>query len=147
MKKIFFLLSAWIVTNTAFAQSGNAENNSSAGKKTYFSTNSTKICYYNKKTKKYDKCVTYKVSTVFEVNAGRTVFTHTTSDQSSTYYIQNSRYNQQYKYYSYAVVSDVGNKYTFLVSKRGKYITILKGTGDDSYNMYFTVNRKWKKRN
>lgn len=105
---------------------------------TYFSTNNKKICDYNKKTAKYDKCREEEMHTLFKMNKAETMIDHTTPDLNSTYYVDEKKYDDSLALYMYMVTSDVGNKYIFLFDIDKKEIRVL-GQDKSSGNFYIVT--------
>ena len=59
------------------------------------------------------------------MNKDETMFTHTTSEMKSTYYVKKLRYTQEQQeegFFAYDVVSDSGNKYTFTFDMKNKEV-------------------------
>ena len=109
----------------------------------YYSINSTKTCYWNAGTKAYENCKDADQSSLFVFNANKTVFTHTTDNLTSKYYVQSNQYNTENKLTQYEVVSDAGNKYTFMVPDDANSIVVVNVAADPAYYIKFIVRRKW----
>ncbi|RPI15210.1 MAG: hypothetical protein EHM58_14680 [Ignavibacteriae bacterium] len=91
----------------------------------YFSTYAKKICFYNGRTEKYDLCEDETVSTLFKFNSSETMFEHTTPAISSSYYIDEKKYDDETGLNMFYVTSDVGNKYIFIIDMDNKEIRTL----------------------
>jgi hypothetical protein len=110
---------------------------------TYFSTDRRKTCYWDPNDKVYKNCQEEDAATLFVLNANKTMFKHTTDKMSSTYYVQNKVYKEDKKSTHYEVVSDAGNKYTFIVPDDGSTLMIWCDKGNDSYYINYTIRRRW----
>jgi hypothetical protein len=121
---------------------GSGGGSSTAGS-TYFSTDKRKTCYWDAKDKAYRNCQEEDAATLFVLNPNKTVFKHTTEKMTSSYFIQNKVYKDDKKTTNYEVVSDAGNKYTFMVPDDSSYLLIFCDKGDDSYYMSYSIKRKW----
>ena len=78
------------------------------------------------------------------LNANKTVFRHTTDNMSSSYFVQNTTYADDKHLTSYEVVSDAGNKYTFMIPDDGSSLLILNNVDpNNTYYVKYTIRRKW----
>jgi hypothetical protein len=80
---------------------------------------------------------------LFEINENATMFTHTTSSMKSTYYIRSQKLDVNSdgeEIMIWDVVSDAGNKYTYVVCLDGKYIN---AAGDD-FIVTFRIKKAFK---
>jgi hypothetical protein len=136
MKKIIPLLCLVLLTGMLKAQSIHA------------STSYKQFRYWNPATSKFDRSGdNVEYSSMFVLNGDETMFTHTTNDIKSSYYINKKTYMDGCSCYSYDVTSDVGNKYTFFVDLDKDMIKIMSiGHSDehDDYLIIFTIKKHWK---
>jgi hypothetical protein len=86
------------------------------------------VCQYNESTKKHDNCETQEEASVFKINAEESEFQHTTPTMNSTYYVQSREYPKGGNKI-FAVTSDAGNNYTFIVDEKKKELRILTYMG------------------
>jgi hypothetical protein len=114
----------------------------------HISTSSKQTCYWNESTQKFDKCGDdAEYVSLFTINPDETVFTHTTNDIKSSYFVSKKTYNSEYDEFEYDVTSDVGNKYTFFVDLKNNLVKIMSSghdNGADDYLISFTVKKSWK---
>lgn len=112
---------------------------------TFFSIEGLDYCEYDSVNKNFNNCTPRAgEASLFELNAGKTMFTHTTSSMTSHYYVQTKKFDSQYNLYTYEVVSDVGNKYTFYVPSSGTgNLSIFKEQGNKSYMIKHHIRRSW----
>ena len=112
---------------------------------TFFSIEGLDYCEYDSVNKNFNNCTARPgEASLFELNAGKTMFTHTTSSMTSHYYVQTKRFDTQYNLYTYEVVSDVGNKYTFYLPQNGTgNLSIFKEQGNKSYMIKHHIRRSW----
>ena len=96
-----------------------------------FSCNYKEFCYWSEITEDFKDCEKIDYASLFVFNESETMFTHTTEDGKSTYYINDTEYNSEDEIWTYFVTSDVGNEYMFLVSPRNKKIAALSMDADD----------------
>ena len=112
------------------------------------STSYKEFRYWNPNTSKFDKSDgNNEFSSMFTLNGDETIFTHTTNDIKSSYYVTKKKYMDGCSCYSYEVTSDVGNKYTFFVDLPKDMIKIMSiGHSDehDDYLIIFTIKSHWK---
>ena len=72
-----------------------------------------------------DLCSGYEDNSLFVINEQETMFTHTTSTIKSAYYINVSSYDEENETWTFQVVSDVGNKYTYIFKPDEKEIVAI----------------------
>ena len=118
---------------------------SSSSASTFFSIDGLDYCEYDSVNKNFNNCTPRPgEASLFELNAGKTMFTHTTSNMTSHYYVQSSKFDTQYNLYTYEVVSDVGNKYVFYIPPGGTgNLSIFKDQGNKSYMIRHHIRRSW----
>ncbi len=102
-------------------------------------------CQWNENLKKFQNCNGYDASSMFSFNEKETMFTHTTSEMTSTYYITKSSYNEELDIFTYDVVSDVGNDYVYVVDMKNKEIRALFHTEGKTYMVIFVIKSMFKK--
>jgi len=112
---------------------------------TFFSIEGLDYCEYDSVNKNFNNCTANAgEASLFELNAGKTMFTHTTSSMTSHYYVQSKKFDSQYNLYTYDVVSDVGNKYVFYIPLNGTgNLSIFKEQGNKSYMIKHHIRRTW----
>jgi len=112
---------------------------------TFFSIDGLDYCEYDSVNRNFNNCTSRPgEASLFELNAGKTMFTHTTSSMTSHYYVQSKRLDTQYNLYTYEVVSDVGNRYIFYVpSTNTGNLSIFKEAGNKSYMIKHHIRRSW----
>jgi hypothetical protein len=114
----------------------------------HMSTSYKQTCYWSESTKKFDQCGdNSEYASMFVLNADESMFTHTTSDLKSSYYVTKKQYDSDYDEYEYDVTSDVGNKYTFFVDLKNNLLKIMSFKDDspsESYLILFTLKSNWK---
>jgi hypothetical protein len=114
----------------------------------YASTSYKEFRYWNTNTSKFDRSEgNNEYNSMFTLNADETMFTHTTNDIKSSYYVNKKKYMDGCSCYSYDVTSDVGNKYTFFVDLDRDMVKIMSiGHSDekDDYLIIFTIKKHWK---
>lgn len=108
----------------------------------YISTNKTEFCTYNERTEKFDNCKDWEENTMFEVNAEETMFTHTTNDISSAYYVKDK--SEEDGMILWTVVSDVGNKYVYVFDFENEMVSVV-GNSDDAgqFMKTYFIKRAW----
>ncbi len=92
------------------------------------------VCYWNQEQSIWDNCsVKSEYNSLFVVNKNETMFTHTTSEVKSTYYVKEPDYDNadaDKGIYAYDVVSDVGNEYYFIFDLGIKEVKIVSTRGE-----------------
>ena len=80
-------------------------------------------CEYNDYTDKFETdCNGYEDVSLFVMNDSETLFTHTTEERKSTYYVTKREYNSENDVYTYNVKSDIGNDYYFVFDLNNKAV-------------------------
>lgn len=87
-----------------------------------FSAEYREYCDWNDSTQKFDNCRGYEEASLFTMNKAETIFTHTTDEVKSTYYIKSSEHDKQKEIWTYLVTSDVGNEYICVFDPKNKVI-------------------------
>ena len=124
MKKYFKILSViglCILENNLFAQLS-------------FSCTYREYCSWNEYTEKFGNCEGYEESSLFVMNDGETMFTHTIETMKSTYYVTSKEYDAKNDVYTYFATSDVGNKYYYIFDPKNKEVRALY-TDDNGKSM------------
>ena len=102
---------------------------------TSFSSEYTQQCDWNHYEGNWDDCGdAYEYNSLFVMNKDETMFTHTTSEMKSTYYIKSIEYSEEEAnkdLYSYEVVSDVGNEYFFIFDFKNKEVRAVSTRGEE----------------
>src|SRR5450432_238602 len=114
MKRLVILLALVASFNNMYAQS------------TYVSSDSRQSCFWNSTDQKFSECGNVEdFESMFTLNDAETMFVHTTKTMKSSYYVKNKTYLADTDAYSYDVMSDVGNKYQFILGKNSSNFVIL----------------------
>ena len=96
-----------------------------------FSCYYREVCAWNESKGQYeDECIGHDEASLFVMNEEETMFTHTTSSLKTTYYVQESEYDDKNEVWTYDVVSDVGNKYYFIFDPYANEIRVLADADD-----------------
>jgi hypothetical protein len=91
-----------------------------------FSCTYREYCEYNDYTEKFETdCNGYEDVSLFVMNKSETLFTHTTEERKSTYYVTKNEYNSENDVYTYNVKSDVGNDYYLIFDIKNKEVRAL----------------------
>ncbi len=112
----------------------------------YFSTNYKQECWWNSTTQKYDNCTGSDESSLFKLNADKTMFHHTTASISSDYYVTKHEYDNTNDVNTYDVKSDVGNTYYFIIDVKNNQVRIVgsnKTSNDKTYIHVYTIKKAW----
>ena len=90
-------------------------------------------CAWNDELDNFEtECTGYDEASLFVMNEAETMFTHTTENIKSTYYVNKKEYDEVNDVYTYEVTSDVGNKYYYIFDPKNKEIRVLADA--DDYN-------------
>ena len=74
-------------------------------------------CEYNDYTDKFETdCNGYEDVSLFVMNDSETLFTHTTEERKSTYYVTKREYNSENDVYTYNVKSDLHTSLSTYIS-------------------------------
>lgn len=107
-----------------------------------FACESFRRCLYSEQDQDYTDCSKDVMSpSLFELDDGGRIFTHTTADITSTYYIKTSEYNAESKILFLTVVSDVGNKYSYAFSVANKRVAA-QGVDQDGVKFMLILETK-----
>ncbi len=135
MKRLVIFLAMVVATNAIRAQT------------VYISSDNRQSCFWDSTDQKFSLCGNLEdFESMFTLNAGETMFVHTTKNMKSSYYIKGKTYSAENDTYTYDVVSDVGNKYQFILGKdAANFIILSTGHTDtkDDYIMKFPIKKKW----
>ncbi len=132
--------------NNGGTSGGSGGSTSSAtANNTYYSVDNVDYCVYDSVQKNFKICTNKPdASSLFELNANGTMFTHTTADLTSRYYVKSKKFDKDLNVYEYQVMSDVGNGYTFYVPVSGSgFFSILKDNGNQSYLLKHHIKSSW----
>jgi len=119
MKKTIFLG----ITLMLFTIALNAQSFFSSYKETY--------TFWDEKKGEFIQYAEETVSSMFELNDEETMFTHTTPDMTSTYYIKGREFDDEKEVWTYKVLSDVGNKYIYIFDPKHNQIRALMTVNAD----------------
>lgn len=97
------------------------------------------LTVWNDYTKKYEEVSGYSESSLFEVNSKETMFIHTISSVTSTYYVKSREYDETNKVWTYDVVSDVGNNYYFVFNPKNYEVRAAYKYNNNVYMIVFNV--------
>jgi len=106
------------------------------------STNETQYGVYEDEEIKINNTV--ETSTLFSFNKKLTQFIHKTETISSTYFINSKEYDASNNTYTLGVMSDAGNKYTYMINLENKTITALIVKDDKIRLVIFKIKNFWK---
>ena len=130
MKKIGLLLAFVCLSTIGFSQ-------------IYFSCDQREECDWDGETEEFVNCEKWEDYTMFKLNADASMFTHTTDKLKSVYYVESNSYDEEYDVYTYDVVSDVGNKYYWIIDLKNDEIRLLPTDKDVIYLVRFYVKKSW----
>tara|TARA_B100001250_G_scaffold386622_1_gene383313 strand:- start:4 stop:420 length:417 start_codon:yes stop_codon:yes gene_type:complete len=125
MKKLLFIIPIilFIIPITSFAQ-------------TSFSAEYREVCNWRPSDSKWEKkCNGGEDNSLFVMNEDLTMMTHTTSNLTSTYYVQEHRSSQEdidNYLFTYDVISDVGNEYYLIIDGKHDEIKMVSTNGEES---------------
>ena len=121
--------------------------NLNATAQTYVSSDKRQTCYWDDASQKLSVCDNEEAFvSMFTLNADETMFVHTTEKLKSSYYVKGKTFNSEADVYTYDVMSDVGNKYQFILGKSSVNFVILSighAENKDDYIMKFPIKKKW----
>jgi hypothetical protein len=130
MKLLFSFFLFGILSFTSFSQ-------------VYFSCNFREECDWNNSTEKFEGCEKWENISMIKLNKDGTVFTHTTDDLTSRYYVDSKEYDETYDVYTYNVVSDNGNKYYWIIDLTNSEIRLMPLGTEEIYLVRFYVKKSW----
>ena len=120
MKKSLFLL-LFVAPIICFSQ-------------TSFSCHYVEVCAWNSYEESWENCTDAdKDNSLFVMNSSETMFTHTTTDAESTYYVKEAVYTKEQSdkgFFAYEVISDAGNAYYFIFDMTNKEVKAVSTSGD-----------------
>lgn len=119
----------------------NSNNNNSELANLSISTNQTQYGVYENEDVNINKTV--ETATLFKFNANLSQFQHTNETISSTYFINSKEYDDEDGIWTLEVVSDVGNKYTYLINLTTKTITAVIFEDDGIRVVIFQIKSFW----
>ncbi len=132
LKSVFLLLVLSLLTNTIQAQ--------------IFVTCTHRDYYkYNEETKEFEYSNGYDENSMFKINSKITMFEHITPNMSSTYYVNESDFDEENKKLTLDVVSDVGNEYKYIFDFAEESVTVAITNDGELIGLVFTVKKIWNK--
>lgn len=127
IKHLLFVVAFLAMTFTAKAQVS-------------FSCYHREYCDWNDALEEFESdCRGYDEASLFVMNEDETMFTHTTENIKSTYYVKEREYDAKNDVYTYDVVSDAGNKYYYIFDPKNKEIRVLADADDYNTMIRFYV--------
>ena len=103
---------------------------------TSFTCKSRETCWWDSYLESYNNCSdSYFDNSVFIMNENEDMVVHRTSSMTSTYYITETEVED--KFFTYDVVSDVGNKYLLMFDLEKMLIKFMGA--DDEGNVFLTM--------
>jgi hypothetical protein len=130
MKKFLMFVGIAFMSATSFSQ-------------VYFSCDYREECDWNNDKEKFENCEKWEDFSMFRLNADASMFTHTTEKLKSVYYVESNAYDEENDVYTYDVISDVGNKYFWIIDLNNSEIRLLPTDKDVIYMVRFYVKRSW----
>ena len=101
-----------------------------------FSCYHREYCDWNEATQNYeDNCRGYDEASLFVMNESETMFTHTTENIKSTYYVKEREYDEENDVWTYNVTSDVGNEYYYIFDPNNKEIRVVIVDDDEDITL------------
>lgn len=131
MKSILSLVFVFLTAHVVFSQ------------QVYFSCNYREECDWNNSEETFDNCEKWENYSMFKLNNDASMFTHTTDDMKSVYYVESSEYDEEYDVYTYNVVSDAGNKYYWIIDLTNSEIRLMPLDSDNIYLVRFYIKKSW----
>ncbi|MCX6159194.1 MAG: hypothetical protein NTY74_14535 [Ignavibacteriae bacterium] len=104
-----------------------------------FSCYYREYCKWNEYSKEFEDCKGFEESSLFVMNKGETMFTHTIETMKSTYYVNEREYNNEKEVWTYYVTSDVGNKYYYVFDPKNKEVRALVSKDGETMLIRFFV--------
>ncbi len=110
----------------------------------YVSCTARRIFQYNKETDSFDFLYKYEENSLFELYKDLMMFKHTTPTITSSYYIQESSFDEDNGMLMCMVKSDVGNDYFYNFEFENEEVMVIYTNDDDELVMIiFTVKKMW----
>ena len=106
---------------------------------TSFSCDLKEQCSWNERNEDWKTCDdAYEDNSLFIMNKNETMFTHTTSEIKSTYYVKEktNKDRSEEGFFTYEVVSDTGNEYYFIFDLKNKEVKAISMKGDNDDDWY-----------
>lgn len=100
-----------------------------------FSCYHREYCSWNNVLDDFVDCHGYDEASLFVMNDSETMFTHTTEDIKSTYYVKSREYDEDNDVWVYNVTSDVGNEYIYIFDPKNKEIRVVIINDDDDISL------------
>jgi hypothetical protein len=100
----------------------------------YFSVDKRTFTYWDSAKEDFVEYDSDSQKSLFKLNDNETLFEHTTEKMTSVYYITKSEFNKENYVWSYDVISDAGNRYTFVFDPKNNQIRSLMSIVDKDKN-------------
>ncbi len=97
------------------------------------------VCNWNEDIEEFENCEGHEENSLFKMNSDETMFTHTTEEMQSTYYVNSSEYDSENDVYTYTVSSDAGNEYFYIFDIKNKEIRVVLKQEERTLLLTFTV--------
>lgn len=79
-------------------------------------------CDWNEESQVFENCSGYNEPSLFVMNKGETMFTHTMESISSAYYVSKKEYDEENEVWVYNVTSDAGNTYVYVFDAKNSEV-------------------------
>ncbi len=100
--------------------------------------------YWDDEAGEYVVVSTESTPTLFEFNERMTMFEHTTSSISSTYYIKSIWHDEENEQFELDVVSDVGNRYLMIIDLVNQNVRFVFTRQGVSYLLQHAIKSSWE---
>lgn len=112
-------------------------------------TDRTEVCRFLDSTAAFDDCYILLEPGLFTLDAAETEFRHVTERITSHYQIKSRTYRPDDKIWEYAVLSDAGNSYVFMVCPRQSLLKVVGQITDaqgrrSHYLVAHHISRTWR---
>lgn len=108
-----------------------------------FSTNQRTDALWSESEEEWIPFSKKQDATLFEFNEKMTMFTHTTTSITSTYFVKSDKFDDDKKRYDLEVVSDVGNKYLLVIDLENQNLRFFYDDDDNSYLIQHDIKKIW----
>lgn len=119
-------------------------NNSGTSQSTFYSIDTRRTCDWDANKKTFVNCNTQNEKSMFELNADKTIITHTTNTMKSQYYIREKSFDSKDNTTTYITRSDSGLSRTFIMDESKEYIYVLVTQNNQTYTIFFHILSTWK---
>lgn len=109
----------------------------------HISCDARETCDWDVETDETTNCTEIEESSLFVLNEDETMFIHTTETMKSAYYIKDKEQREGTTTWVFDVVSDVGNKYLFLVDLKEEKMQIASKSSEEFYLISFNIKHMW----